>query len=527
MNTQEEEADPLQGTTDDNLRSTLTTILASVKNRPHLQTEFHKLLLTNIPSQLQNAPTGIRTSTTSTQYRSSGSSAFSYSSLQPQSSRSSALSYTSLQPHSSRSSALSYTNLQSHSSRSAVLSTSLDPPSIDSTTISDRTARPSSPSPAEPRFYFCTSCREIRKQTSFGTKADWKKHESRYHDTGSDWLCDVNGCLKIFKLKNDLNKHRQECHGDSKQKPAEFARKTLFPCGFLGCGYTTTTWERRCNHVAECMQLGKLWTHTNKMRALLKQDPWIHESWKAVRNMQCTQCGISKSQLQWDPETSRTVMERLECEDVDSGCNGFFLEVFRLGLPPTWQAPTADLQSEQTSIFSVAIEPQAELQSSGHEAPIVSNPSTMTLWDYAVATTMPSFASHVDTNITLNSANNRWSVVMLDSPQVPTDVESSDGVPAQTFLNPTAPNFHNMATHGEHQFFPWDLDLIQKQTDSTRRARSHKNLRTSPPPLLSESTTISANSLPRGTSSMAVAPHSILRSNVPQPDFSWVNLAEH
>ncbi|KAJ4295613.1 hypothetical protein N0V90_007626 [Kalmusia sp. IMI 367209] len=59
--------------------------------------------------------------------------------------------------------------------------------------------------------WFCTFCPDLK---SFAAKADWKKHETRHHETGEDWPCPIRNCFQVFDRELDFKEHCERHHPD-------------------------------------------------------------------------------------------------------------------------------------------------------------------------------------------------------------------------------------------------------------------------------------------------------------------------
>jgi len=190
---------------------------------------------------------------------------------------------------------------------------------------------------------FCTFCHEQGEPKSIKGKSDWKRHEGKFHETGEEYHCPVPGCHEIYNRDKDFYTHLQTSHPGytniSANANHHLPVKYAYGCGFCRqpiCRKPTKNgpkdvWDDRCDHVADCMQKRVEWSFTNTILALLRQ-PAIHVEWKQVRSYWCQQLGIHHSILEWYPETSRILRQRLEFNEFGPNRNFFLMAAFKLGL---------------------------------------------------------------------------------------------------------------------------------------------------------------------------------------------------
>lgn len=220
----------------------------------------------------------------------------------------------------------------------------LQPKSVDDSFNTHR--RRSGESSIDGKRYVCTFCLEMGESKDFGTKSDWKRHETNFHETGEEYRCNVDGCSEVFFRQGDFLKHLSKEHRDSKQCPSEVTTNIQLPPKYAyGCGFCrnpiymkrTSTMVRidfneRCDHVAQCMHHEDNWTFTKTILGLLKQ-PNVRTEWSEVRKYWCQRLKITRDDLEWHKKTSWTLRQRLECNDFGpEGLKAFLLEVFKLGL---------------------------------------------------------------------------------------------------------------------------------------------------------------------------------------------------
>ncbi|KAF2112605.1 hypothetical protein BDV96DRAFT_580003 [Lophiotrema nucula] len=395
MDSQLGDAGELSKVSDDELLRGLSAVATELSQRPHLLHGNIHLLQEILPSQYQSATSSIRTNTPSSQGLSSGSSFLSSSS----------------------------TNAHGDTSQSP--SAILDRRLADPTSTSLRTRRRPKP------IYTCTLCLEtgIANRT-FKEKADWKKHMSNFHETGKEWLCSVTGCTKSFARERDYVQHHNKHHRGTKSScnTRNLPVKLVHPCGFSGCRVMTSSWVDWCDHVAKCSQSDKGWEYSNRIRTLLKQNT-IRKIWKAARNQVCNQYRIAHRELIWHPETSRSILERLQCEKLSSLSTGLFVEIARLGLPQALRVNPHGVTTEQIFSFPMnMLDASAIPPSSSYHDRRKPLPPTMSSWDHQTPSMNGPFPETADMAVSLTSAQNRYSVAMPDAPLEFGDVEEEGPV---------------------------------------------------------------------------------------------------
>ncbi|OCL13646.1 hypothetical protein AOQ84DRAFT_372005 [Glonium stellatum] len=204
------------------------------------------------------------------------------------------------------------------------------------------------------RVLFCTFCAEQKENVhkTFGTKSDWKKHETRIHETGQEWPCPVPNCRLIFDRDADFTRHHQRSHPGRPLPPlsdvkVQLLPKAVFGCGFDNCKTLLSSWNDRCDHVAKHMKDGMKrtqWRYTNVIRNLIRQDS-IRDIWKSLFVYFGEQLKKDRSQLCWHPHNTRVLRQKLECGDFRPNRDDFLMITLKLGLdlPP----PSISASSEQ------------------------------------------------------------------------------------------------------------------------------------------------------------------------------------
>lgn len=194
------------------------------------------------------------------------------------------------------------------------------PVDVDSRSITASTPRPGVPiSGGGP--WFCTYCTE---PTSFAAKADWKKHETKQHETGEDWPCPIRNCLEVLDRKLDFEAHFKRNHPEvpcPTDVRVRLLPRLVYGCGFDGCKAVLTGWKERCDHVALHMKpkgtekrKGRSeWKYSNTIHNLLRQDA-TRSAWKSLfAEFESKQ---PRYQITWKPENTRILRQKLECGDM-------------------------------------------------------------------------------------------------------------------------------------------------------------------------------------------------------------------
>lgn len=190
--------------------------------------------------------------------------------------------------------------------------------------------------PPKPNKYFCTYCYELGSLKCFGAKAEWKRHEKTFHETGEEWPCH---CEEVFISEERFIAHSEKEHGyvpDTQEVRVLLPEDRVFACGFYPCRKLTYNWTERCNHVAKCMEDtaqygGADWSYTTRFLNLLRQ-PQVGPTWKRVKTHWLTNLGMVTSQLQWDCKTSRLMRHSLELRTFDvNNLENFLHRVFLKG----------------------------------------------------------------------------------------------------------------------------------------------------------------------------------------------------
>ncbi|KAF2449111.1 hypothetical protein P171DRAFT_186277 [Karstenula rhodostoma CBS 690.94] len=194
------------------------------------------------------------------------------------------------------------------------------PVDIDSRSITSSTPRRCTTS-SSGGPWFCTFCTE---HTSFAAKADWKKHETKQHETGEDWPCPIRNCLEVLDRKLDFEAHFKRHHPDvpcPTDVRVRLLPRLVYGCGFDGCKAILTGWKERCDHVALHMKpkgtekrKGRTeWKYSNTIHNLLRQDA-TRSAWKSLfTEFESKQ---PRYQITWSPENTRILRQKLECCDM-------------------------------------------------------------------------------------------------------------------------------------------------------------------------------------------------------------------
>ncbi|KAF2203323.1 hypothetical protein GQ43DRAFT_272739 [Delitschia confertaspora ATCC 74209] len=226
----------------------------------------------------------------------------------------------------------------------------------------------------EDKPFFCTFCYEAGDSSRrFKKKSDWKRHETRHHETREEYRCPASNCCEAFPREEESMKHFDIHHkGDARPAIVKvlLSEKFAYGCGFCevslhkmssrGTSSWDKRWNERCDHVAKCMLEGLQWTFTNTIRELLKQ-PNAHEWWKEL----CHRYGIHRSTLKWHLKAStRLLRQQLECNDFNPYLQSFLENAFELRTQNSkghmrlnihMAQPTYGLLSSQTSVNNSAL----------------------------------------------------------------------------------------------------------------------------------------------------------------------------
>lgn len=214
---------------------------------------------------------------------------------------------------------------------------------IDSSTIAQSTLQQNTKTQRLAAKFFCTFCAENGKSENnrYGTKSDWKKHLTRFHETGEEFPCSI--CAEVFKRYYDLRQHFRQSHSDQPTPSATDIRvqmpdrdkKLAFGCGFLKCKAVLSAWEEWCKHVAGHIEQGgtvSQWRYSTVIRNLLRQEG-ICDDAKAFLTQACNKWNKDRSELEWRPEDSitRILRQKLECCDFGPDRDAFLELSFRRG----------------------------------------------------------------------------------------------------------------------------------------------------------------------------------------------------
>jgi hypothetical protein len=169
--------------------------------------------------------------------------------------------------------------------------------------------------------WFCTFCNE---HTSFAAKADWKKHETKQHETGEDWPCPIHNCLEVMDRKLEFEAHFKRDHPHvpcPTDVRVQLLPRLVYGCGFDGCKAVLSGWKERCDHVAlhmkpkgtEKRKNRSNWKYSNTIHNLLRQDA-TRSAWKSLfAEFESKQ---PRYQITWSPDNTRTLRQKLECCDM-------------------------------------------------------------------------------------------------------------------------------------------------------------------------------------------------------------------
>jgi len=190
------------------------------------------------------------------------------------------------------------------------------PLDCDSKSVASSTTRRTGTLKAD-GHWFCTFCPDHR---SFSTKSDWKKHETRHHETGEDWPCPIRHCGQVFDRQSDFELHCKRHHPDVPPPTDIKIRllpRVLYGCGFDNCKSVLMGWNDRCNHVADHMRRGgkrrEEWKYSNMIHNLLRQEA-TRNIWKEIfSNPESKEL---RYQITWRSENTRVLKQKLECADM-------------------------------------------------------------------------------------------------------------------------------------------------------------------------------------------------------------------
>lgn len=100
-------------------------------------------------------------------------------------------------------------------------------------------------------------------QKTFGSKNDWKRHESSQHFQLESWNCDILNCNKVLPRRELFKMHLRNYHKvqDSQEIENKLESRRLgrhcdprFWCGFCDGfveieGEVANSWTKRCDHI--------------------------------------------------------------------------------------------------------------------------------------------------------------------------------------------------------------------------------------------------------------------------------------
>lgn len=205
------------------------------------------------------------------------------------------------------------------SSPSALLS----PNSVQST---GSAGTPIAATPRQKSSFMCAFCKEVGIRKTCTRKNDLKRHIEDFHHTNAQWVCRYRGCQLVFDWQTAYKAHLKAEHGGSRMSPDEakvnLCPQVVFACGFENClqvfeardeGDAVHVFKEYVTHIVkhfdESSQSGE-WTYSTRMQNLLSQTQ-VHRAW-ASSGLD----SVSRSRLQWDPQTSCILRKRLECRHI-------------------------------------------------------------------------------------------------------------------------------------------------------------------------------------------------------------------
>lgn len=195
------------------------------------------------------------------------------------------------------------------------------PTDFDSKSVASSTMNRAITTPAVGGHWFCTFCTDY---TTFAAKADWKKHETKHHETGEDWPCPIRNCGEVLDRKLDFEAHFKRHHPDVPcpiDVRIRLLPRRVYGCGFDGCKLFLTGWKERCDHVAAHMKPKGTekrrsraeWNYSNTIHNLLRQ-PATRTAWKSLfANFESKE---PRYKMTWTPGNTRVLKQKLECCDM-------------------------------------------------------------------------------------------------------------------------------------------------------------------------------------------------------------------
>ncbi|KAF1991152.1 hypothetical protein K402DRAFT_400625 [Aulographum hederae CBS 113979] len=161
----------------------------------------------------------------------------------------------------------------------------------------------------------CTFCND---DISFWEKDEWVRHEKSVHETGKVWKCPDLDCHQAYSCESEFTNHHEtehQCrnctHGQHVAR--ELPEKSVFACGFTRCKAIFSSFDKRCDHVAEHFDEGRTradWNYSTVVRNLLRQ-PGIGMEWKRLLNERYHR-EEQWPKLTWHEENSKEVKDCLE-----------------------------------------------------------------------------------------------------------------------------------------------------------------------------------------------------------------------
>ncbi|KAF2733302.1 hypothetical protein EJ04DRAFT_605768 [Polyplosphaeria fusca] len=389
------------------------------------------------------------------------------------------------------------------SAGSATAQHSVHPVPLDPASISLRTTR------RPQRSYFCTFCMENGKLTSFKAKSDWMRHESNFHETGTEWACQVPGCSQAFARERDIANHHKERHPGLN---AKFTGRTLpnrrvYGCGLSGCRFTAASWKERCDHVAGCMQIRSSWTFTNRILTLLNQEP-IHEKWLEIRNLVCCESRFSPQELQWGVHTSRHAMELLESGKVGPSSTELFQKIARIGIQTSMRLTSSG--ANETQLVHHVLPgntSSSKAQPIGNNYVGAMNDFTLPMWDSHPLSVEPGMRGQSSVDDRTRAPKQCSSVIMLDAsdddlsgsldPIV--DYRTASSISSQTIVDDFASSFSDNSLQEPQPLLPYNF---WKPSNRLKKTKGWSTLKHSDQPI--EQTNPCTEQLQRGLLAVAV-----------------------
>lgn len=215
------------------------------------------------------------------------------------------------------------TQTGTHSSQENSPSALLSP---DSARSADSSSTPTATTPKQKSSFMCSFCKEIGIIKTCTRKNDLKRHIEDFHHTNAQWVCRYRGCQLVFDWQTAYKAHLKAEHGGSRisldEAKVNLCPQVVFACGFENClqvfeagddAEAPQVFKDYVAHVVKHFDDGAQsgeWTYSRRMKNLLSQSQ-VHAAW-----VSSGLDPVSRSRLQWDPQTSRVLRKRLECRHV-------------------------------------------------------------------------------------------------------------------------------------------------------------------------------------------------------------------